>query len=196
LDREFAWISGALRWHVIHGPPPASVKWESIVPALGEVRRGAERAGRLLAGVPLITRANLIISDDPAEARKLMRLWIAIGLWYTYPKWDYYFNYTPEWDERLRTIKEFIERQSSKPRNVGDFNLIAEYTDLIDDDMVCDAALAGTVDDVLKQIVEIAGTGITQITLYPMPLAGQTIESMLHEFVQQVMPRVEDILKR
>lgn len=167
-----------------------------IVPALEEVRRGAELAGRSLAGVPLIARANLIISDDPAEARKPMRPWIAIGLWYTHPRWDYYFNYTPEWDERLRPIKEFIERQGGKPRNVGDFNLIAEYTDLIDDDMVCDASLAGTVDDVVKQIVEIAGTGITQITLYPMPLAGQTIESVLHEFVQQVMPRVEDILKR
>lgn len=48
----------------------------------------------------------------------------------------------------------------------------------------------------VKQIVEIAGTGITQITLYPMPLVGQATKSVLHEFVQQVMPRVEDILKR
>lgn len=165
-----------------------------IVPALAEVRRGAERAGRSLAGVPLIARANLILSDDPAEARKPMRPWIAISLWYTYPKWDYYFNYTPEWDERLRPIKEFIERQGDKPRNVGDFNLIAEYADLIGDDLVRDAALAGTVDDVVKQIVEVAVAGITQITLYPMPLPGQTIETVLETFVKNVAPAVEAAL--
>ncbi len=166
-----------------------------ITPALAEVRRGADRAGRSLAGVPLIARANLILSDDPAEARKPMRPWIAIGLWYTYPKWDYYFNYTPEWDERLRPIKDFIERQGGKPRNVGDFNLIAEYTDLIGDDLVRDWSLAGTVDDVVRQIVEVAGTGITQIALYPMPLAGQTIESVLEQFARDVQPRVAAALK-
>lgn len=166
-----------------------------ITPALAEVRRGADRAGRSLTGVPLISRANLIISEDQAEARKPMRPWIAIGLWHTYPRWDYYFNYAPEWQERLGPLREFIERHGGKPRNVGDFNLVAQYAELIDDDMVRDAALAGSVDDVVRQIVEVARTGITHLTLYPVPLGDQTIELVLETFVRDVAPAVEAALK-
>jgi alkanesulfonate monooxygenase SsuD/methylene tetrahydromethanopterin reductase-like flavin-dependent oxidoreductase (luciferase family) len=54
--------------------------------------------------------------------------------------------------------------------------------------MVRHSALAGTVEDVVAQIVEIAGTGVDHITLYPMPLPGQDIESVLGQFVDQVMP--------
>jgi 5,10-methylenetetrahydromethanopterin reductase len=168
-----------------------------IAPALAEVTRGAHRAGRSLADVlPLISRANLIIAEDPAEARRPMRPWIAIGLWHMYPRWDYYFNYTPAWHERLRPIEEFIQRQGGKPRNVGDFNLIAAHADLIGDDLVRDAGLAGTVDDVVRQIVEIAGTGITHLTLYPVPVGRQTIESVLETFVTDVVPAVHAALER
>jgi 5,10-methylenetetrahydromethanopterin reductase len=166
-----------------------------IAPALAEVKRGAERAGRPLAGVPVICRANLILSNDRAAARAPMRPWIAISLWHMYPRWDYYFNFSPEWDERFQLIKVFIEQHGGKPRNVGDFGLIAEYANLIPDDLVYDAALAGTVDDVARQIVEITATGITQIALYPMPLEGQTIESVLEQFVSEVLPAVEDLQK-
>jgi 5,10-methylenetetrahydromethanopterin reductase len=165
-----------------------------IEPALAEVRRGAERAGRSLDGFPLISRANLILSDDAAAAREPMRGWIATSLWYTYPKWDYHFNYTPEWEERLKPFKEFLEKFGRKPRNVDDFKLVAQYQHLITDDMVRDGALAGTVDDVVRQIVEVAATGVTQITLYPVPLAGQTIESVLEQFAAEVKPRVERAL--
>jgi 5,10-methylenetetrahydromethanopterin reductase len=166
-----------------------------IAPALEEVRRGAERGGRSLNGVPLIARANVILSDDPAAARAPMRPWIAVGLWHTYPKWDYYFNYAPEWEARFQSIRTFIEQYGGKPRNVGDGGLIAEYAGLISDDLVRDAALAGTVEEVARQIVEIAAAGVTQITLYPMPLEGQTLESVLERFVREVLPAVAHIQK-
>jgi hypothetical protein len=78
--------------------------------------------------VPFLSRANLILSDDPAAARAPMRPGIAVGLWHMYPRWDYCFNYSPEWDERFQAIRTFIEQQGGKPRNVGDFGLIAEYS--------------------------------------------------------------------
>jgi 5,10-methylenetetrahydromethanopterin reductase len=162
-----------------------------ITAALAEVQTGAERVGRSLADIRLISRANLILSDDPAAARAPMRPWIASGMWLSYPKWDYYFNYSPDWDERFSPIKQFIERHGGKPRNVGDHGLMAPYTSLIPDDLVRDAALAGTVDEVARQIVEIAALGINEITLYPMPLDGQTIESVLERFTSEVLPAVE-----
>jgi 5,10-methylenetetrahydromethanopterin reductase len=161
-----------------------------IAPALAEVRHGVERAGRSLDGVPLISRANLILSDDPVAARAPMRPWIAVGLWNIYPRWETAFNYSPDWEERLAPVKDFVKRQGGAPRNVGDFGLIAELATVIPDELVRDAALAGTVDEVARQIVEIAGTGITQITLYPMPLEGQTIETVLERFVREVLPAV------
>jgi alkanesulfonate monooxygenase SsuD/methylene tetrahydromethanopterin reductase-like flavin-dependent oxidoreductase (luciferase family) len=125
-----------------------------------------------------------------------MRAWLATSLWHSYPRWNSYFNYTPEWEEHFKPIKEFVERHGGKPRNVGDRALIAEYTPLITDELVRDAALAGTVDDVAAQIVEIATqTDVTQITLYPMPLEGQTIESVLEKFVNEVLPAVERLQK-
>src|SRR5262249_62083704 len=104
------------------------------------------RSGRSLAAVNFLSRANLILSDNPAAARALMRMWIAVSLWNTYPRWDSYFNYTPEWDQRFEPIKTFIERHGAKPRNVSDFALIATHSELISDDLVHDAALSGTVE--------------------------------------------------
>ncbi len=166
-----------------------------ITAALAEVQCGAERVGRSLADVKVFSRANLILSDNPAAARAPMRPWIAGGLWHMYGKWDYYLNYSPDWDERFGAIKQFIERQGGKPRNVGDLGLIAPYTDLISDDLVRDAALAGTVDEVARQIVEIAALGLDEITLYPMPLEGQTLESVLERFVGEVLPAVWQLQK-
>jgi hypothetical protein len=50
--------------------------------------------------------------------------------------------------------------------------------------------LAGRAEDLLAQIHEIAGTGITQIALFPTPLPGQTIESVLDDFLRTVLPRL------
>src|SRR5262249_14843726 len=110
--------------------------------------------------------------------------------WNTYPRWDSYFNYTPEWDRRFKPLKTFIDRHGAKPRNVSDFGLIADHGELISDDLVRDSALTGTVEDVARQIVEVASTGITHIALYPMPLAGQTLESVLEQFTKHVIPAV------
>ena len=167
-----------------------------IEPALAEVWQGAKRSNRSLEGIPVISRANLILSDNATAARDPMRPWIATGLWYTYPNWDYYFNYTPEWEERMLPFKNFLDKFGRKPRNVDDFKLVADYKDLITDDMVRDAAFAGTVDDVAEQIVEVAASGVTQITLFPVPLEGQTFQSTLEKFVNEVQPRVDEALAK
>jgi len=164
--------------------------------AMDEVKRGAEKVGRSIAGMPVISRVNLILSDDADKAREPMRGWLANSLWHAYPRWQSYFNYTPEWEEHFQPIKDFVKRHGGKPRNVGDRALIAEHTHLISDDLVRDAALAGTVEDVAQQIVDITTqTAVTQITLYPMPLEGQTIESVLEQFVTEVLPAVERLQK-
>lgn len=158
--------------------------------ALQHIQQGARRAGRSLRGLPLISRANLVLADSSARARERMRPWIAAHLWSTHPEWRYHFNYTPAWHDQLRPLREFIEAHGGKPRNIGDLRLVNEYAHVISDDMVRDAALAGTVDDIVPQIAEIGAMGVTGLALYPMPLEGQTMEDVVGTFVEDVMPRV------
>jgi 5,10-methylenetetrahydromethanopterin reductase len=163
--------------------------------AMKEVEQGAARAGRSLRDIPAISRVNLILSQEVAEVRNLMKPWILMSLWHTYPNWEYFFFYTPEMEERLKPFKDFIEaRGGGKPRNVGDYALVSPYRDLITDEMVRHSALAGNVDDVVEQIVEIAGTGINHITIYPMALPGQDVESVLMRFVDEVLPAAQTAL--
>lgn len=162
--------------------------------ALDEVRAGAEVAGRSLSGISLITRLNLIISENVKAGADLMRPWITGDLWGIYPNWETMFGYKPAYNEVFRPLREFIEDYGGMPRNVGDYALIAKYNDLVTDEMVHDKALVGSVEDIVKQIVAIAGTGIQEVTIYPLPLPNQDIETLLETFVAEIKPRVEGAL--
>ena len=161
-----------------------------IETAQQEIRAGTDRAGRAYAEVPQISRANLLLSDDVAAARERMRAWLINGMWSTYPRWNYYLNYAPEWEEHFAEYKEFLDEFGGKPRNVGDYGLVADYQHLITDEMVRDAALVGTSDEVAEQIQEIVRTGVDHLALYPIPLEGQSIETVLERFEEEVRPRI------
>lgn len=164
--------------------------------ALAHVEQGAQRAGRTLDDITLITRLNLIISDDAEVAQEPMKPWILIDLWHIYPNWSSLFYYSPDWDERLKPLAEFIEDYGGKPRNVGDYELVSQFSPLITPEMVQQKALAGSVAGIVGQIVELAKVGIKQITLYPVPVEGQTLESTLAVFGEEIMPRAEQALSR
>jgi len=164
---------------------------EVINKAIKEVERGAGNANRSLTDVYLITRVNLIISDDVKAASDMMRPWITGDLWGVYPKWKSMFTYQPEWDELLHPLREFIDEYGGRPRNVSDFAMITKYNELVTDEMVRDKALVGNVTNVVDQIMEISKTGIQEITIYPLPLPNQDIEEVLAIFVNEVIPQVK-----
>ncbi len=135
-----------------------------------------------------IARLNLVLSEDPEAAREAVRPWILAYLWHAYPDWSRLLDYTPDWEERLQPLKAFIESRGGKPRNVGDREQVLQFGPLLPDPLVRRYALAGRASDVIEQIGEIAACGITQVTLYPTPLPGQTGESVLQEFIERVLP--------
>jgi 5,10-methylenetetrahydromethanopterin reductase len=165
----------------------------AIHKAMAFVSEGAALAGRSPNDLYRITRLNLILSDDLEPACDLMRPWITGDLWHTYPRWDTMMTYRPDWEENLQPLKEFIEQYGGKPRNVDDFKLVAGYNRLITTEMVREKALVGSVDQVAAQIQEIAEAGIQEITLFPLPLEGQDIETVLAAFFERVMPRVQAV---
>jgi 5,10-methylenetetrahydromethanopterin reductase len=159
-----------------------------LAPALAEVEKGATKAGRSIGGMKRIARLNLVLSEDLAAAREAVRPWILAYLWHAYPDWSRLLDYTADWEGRLQPLKDFIESQGGGPRNVGDREQVIQFGPLLPDSLVRRYALAGRSSDVVEQIGEIAACGVTQIALYPTPLPGQTVESVLQEFFERVLP--------
>lgn len=158
-------------------------------PALAEVERGAARVGRNVGTMNRIARLNLVLAEDIEAAREAIRPWILAYLWHAYPDWSNLFDYSPDWEARLQPLKEFIVSRGGKPRNVGDRQQVLQFGSLLPDRLVGRYALAGRAPDVVEQIGEIAACGITQVTLYPTPILGQTNESVLQDFIERVLPR-------
>jgi 5,10-methylenetetrahydromethanopterin reductase len=159
-----------------------------LQPALAEVRCGADRSGRSIEGMRRIARLNVVVTDDLEAARDVIRPWILAYLWHAYPDWSKLFDYTPDWDERLTPLREFIAVRGDKPRNVGDREQVLQFSRLLPEPLVRRYALLGRPDEVAEQISEIAACGIAQLTVYPTPLQGQTTESAFAEFVERVLP--------
>ena len=65
---------------------------------------------------------------------------------------------------------------------------------MIPDGLVQHRALAGTVEQVTQQVLDMAALGITQITIFPTPVAGAGHETVIHTFAEQVMPKVRSSL--
>jgi 5,10-methylenetetrahydromethanopterin reductase len=162
--------------------------------ALDEVKAGAAVAGCSSSDIYLITRLNLIITENGKTGADLMRPWITGDLWGVYPNWGRMLTYKPAFEEIFQPLREFIEEYGGRPRNVGDHKLIAKYNELVTDDMVRDKALIGSVEDIVDQIIGIAATGIQEVTIYPLPLPDQDIETLLDTFVSEIKPRVEEEL--
>ena len=160
-----------------------------LSPALAEVERGAAKAGRSVGTMKRIARLNLVMSEDLGAARAAVHPWILAYLWHTYPDWSRLLDYTPDWEERLQPLKDFIAVRGGKPRNVGDRQEVLHFGPLLPERLVRRYALSGPASDVVDQIREIAACGVTQVTLYPTPLPGQTGETVLQEFFEHVLPR-------
>jgi alkanesulfonate monooxygenase SsuD/methylene tetrahydromethanopterin reductase-like flavin-dependent oxidoreductase (luciferase family) len=141
-----------------------------------------------MEGMRRIARLNVVVTDDLEAAREVIRPWILAYLWHTFPDWSRLFDYAPEWEERLGPLREFIAARGDKPRNVGDREHVLQFAPLLPEPLVRRYALLGTPSQIAEQISEIAACGITQLTVYPTPLDGQSTESSLGEFIDRVLP--------
>lgn len=162
-----------------------------VTPALNEVERGAARVGRRPEAIKRIARLNVVLSDSAEAARDAIRPWILAYLWHAFPDWSHILDYSPDWDAQLQPLRDFIAVSARKPSNVGEREQVLRFGSLLPDGLVRRYALAGRPQDVVEQLREIGDCGITHVAVYPTPLAGQDIESVLRDFVRQVMPAVE-----
>ncbi len=156
---------------------------ETIESALAWVRKGAERAGRSLADVHLISRLDVAIHPDRTTARAAVAPKILSALRASYPALSYLDDLPPfELSSELLAIlgkKDYATRTHyADPAHSAPL-IPAALTDHL--------AVAGTPAEVTGQLRRIAALGFDQITIRPVPGGEQTMTDCLALFAETVL---------
>ncbi len=150
--------------------------------ALGSVDEGIRRTGRRPDEVERIARVDLCVSSDGASARRAVKPGIVLPLWTSYPRFD--FLEALELPPVPEPLLEVLARRA--------YGLIAPNAYLAPDEYVRHLAVAGTLEEVTDQMVEIAGTGVDQITIKPVAPPGGSVDDVLRVFAGEVMSAVRE----
>ncbi|HLY21567.1 MAG TPA: LLM class flavin-dependent oxidoreductase [bacterium] len=146
---------------------------------LDGIRRGAEKAGRPLAGLDIALRFEACVSDDQAEAEAVMRGRVAMRVAAGYGHWDYL--------ERLGIAlpQAFVDIAAA-----GDLRRAAEAAHLLPPEAVDRMVLAGDPVHVAGQLTSAMRPGITRVIVRPHAPRGRSVGDVLRRFVTDVVPRV------
>jgi 5,10-methylenetetrahydromethanopterin reductase len=151
--------------------------------AMDRVRTGAERAGRTVSDVTVISWVYASISDDGRQAVENVRPFVTQALINTSP--DAYVSILAGFDEGLPA---FLERC----RGIGRVGLEEAYADRIylTDEVIKRFSIAGTSDDCIAKVKEIETFGIHDIWLrcFSAPRAEVEHEKVIVPFAETVMP--------
>ncbi len=147
--------------------------------ALSQIERGAERAGREMADIQLISRVDACISSDRRAAIEAVKPMVGVFLWTSYP--DRRFVHRVGLDVP-DVLEEIIARR--------DYNLMTPNAYLIPDEFVDKFCWAGTAEEVAQKVAAVVDTGIKQITFLPHPPKGGSIHETVQAFANVVKPAV------
>ena len=151
--------------------------------AISQIQEGAERAGRSMKDIQLISRVDACVSQDRQAAYEAVKPMVGVILWTSYPDRRFVHHCGLEVPAELETI---IAKR--------DYNLMATNAHLIPNAFVDKFCWAGTADDVAAKVADVARLGIENITFLPHPPKGGDNRETIRQFVQVVKPMVEDML--
>jgi len=151
--------------------------------AIERIGAGAEKAGRSLADVKLISWVYTSISDDGLQAVENVRPFVTQALVNTSP--EAYPVILEGFDEAL---PQFLERC----RGLGRAGLEEAYADRthLTDDVIKRFSVAGTAEDCIAKVKEIEAMGIDEIWLrcFSAPRTEVEHEKVIVPFAERVMP--------
>lgn len=151
--------------------------------AIERVRAGAEKAGRTLADVKLISWVYTSISEDGRQAVENVRPFVTQALVNTSPE-----AYPVILDGFDQALPEFLERC----RELGRAGLEEAYADrrYLTDDVIKRFSVAGTAEDCIAKVKEMEAFGINEIWLrcFSAPRAEVEHEKVIVPFAEKVMP--------
>jgi len=150
---------------------------------------GVEGLGRLrkddMVQFGLVARLNCCISTDPGEALQGVRMSAIRSL----------STYTPFATAAGVEFPPNLTEAVSQLGYTNDHQKLETLTRLVPDDLIRDATLVGTVEEVTGRVVSIIERGITQVTIRASATARQGIDATLEAFATQVMPQVRQRLR-
>jgi len=150
--------------------------------ALSMVERGAQRTGRSLSDLTLISRVDACVSEDRRAAYDAVKPMIGVFLWTSYPDREFVHQVGLQVPDDLEAV---IAKR--------DYNLMAPNAHLIPDEFVDKFCWAGTAEDVALKVAEVVKMGIRHITFLPHSPAGGSIVDTIRAFAKTVKPMVEDL---
>ena len=141
--------------------------------ALAAVRAGQRKAGRAPDSVRIHIRLEACIADTDEAALQRMRPGVARRLISRYPNWDA--------EAGLIATDELREAAAGK-----DFDAVCAA---LPEAAVRGSSLVGSPDTILAQMSEVMGPGVDQITIRPIPVAGQSFDDSMTTFMNDVWRR-------
>jgi 5,10-methylenetetrahydromethanopterin reductase len=151
--------------------------------AIDRIRAGAERAGRSMSDIRLISWVYTSISDDGHQAIENVRPFVTQALINTSP--DAYPQIFEGFDEELPAYL-------LRCRELGRAGLEQAYGDRthLTDEVIKRFSLAGTADDCIAKVREIQSLGINDIWLrcFSAPRTEIEHEKVIVPFAEKVMP--------
>jgi len=151
--------------------------------AIERIRAGAERAGRSLADVKLISWVYTSISDDGRQAVENVRPFVTQAL----------VNTSPEaYPVILEGFEEGLPTYLERCRGLGRAGLEEAYADrtYLTDEVIKRFSVAGTPEDCIAKVREIEAFGIHDIWLrcFSAPRTEVEHEKVIVPFAEKVMP--------
>jgi 5,10-methylenetetrahydromethanopterin reductase len=156
----------------------------TMVPAavdfyLGQVEKGAGKAGRSLDEIDVCLRPEACISEDEEAAFAVMRRRVAQRLLWTYPHWEYLEHLGLALPADLTAI---ATRRSA--------DAVDEIEARLSRQAVESMAIVGGPERAADQVASALRPGISRIVIRMHALPGGSIVPMLRSFVEEVMPSV------
>ncbi len=148
--------------------------------ALELVGKGAQRAGRSLEQIRVLSRVDTCVHEDAKCAYEGSRGMVARFLWSSFPDRNFVRRAGLQIPDHL---EELVARR--------DYSLIPEIAALVPDELVSTFCWAGTPAMIVERLADIArATGIREFGFWLLLAPGQKREDAIELLGKEVLPRL------
>lgn len=156
-----------------------------LKPKLHDLHKGMQKVGRTV-GPEVVVRLDMSTSGNRDAALYQAKVRLGRLLWAYYPDIEYLHPHKLEMPEELdRRLRE-----AGPFQRTHDLSAFVRFADAIPDAFVYPISLAGTPEEVAAQAQAVLDAGAEQIMAYPLVPPGETLESVLHLYAAEVVPKL------
>lgn len=163
---------------VVQAPDLEILQW-----SLGQLRVGAEKAGREPGSIRVVVAGPVVVSDDPAGARDNLR-------WFVQAVWNHSADLLERYD-RSELPKNLLLGLPSDFRSDYTEHVQREAEELrqVPDEAVDALTVAGPAEKCAGQIRELEAAGAKEFIVYGLAMPRAEIEEMIETISTQIIPR-------